>query len=68
MAHLNVGQTDRQLKKRIKEHMKIPRNVNTRPTVMPEHRLWLNHEFDWDNPTILHEEHFYHKRIIAEML
>ncbi|EZA55146.1 hypothetical protein X777_05276, partial [Ooceraea biroi] len=62
-----VGQTSRQLKIRISEHKNhIRRNTDTH-SVITEHRLTLNHEFDWENVRIL-DERFLAKRLISEMI
>ncbi|KYN06950.1 hypothetical protein ALC62_02072, partial [Cyphomyrmex costatus] len=63
-----VGQTSRQLKTRIAEHRNhIRYNTSTR-SVITEHRLNYDHDFQWNNIKILDEEPFYRKRIISEML
>ncbi|EZA46747.1 hypothetical protein X777_02184 [Ooceraea biroi] len=62
-----VGQTSRQLKIRISEHKNhILRNTDTH-SVITEHRLSLNYEFDWENFRIL-DERFLAKRLISEMI
>ncbi|EZA55116.1 hypothetical protein X777_05294 [Ooceraea biroi] len=63
-----VGQTSRQLKTRTSEHRHhIRRNTNTH-SVITEHRLNLNHEFDWENVHILDKEKFLSKRLVSEMI
>ncbi|EZA48463.1 hypothetical protein X777_13796 [Ooceraea biroi] len=53
-----VGKTSRQLKIRISEHKNhIRRNTDTH-SVITEHRLALNHEFNWENVRILDNEVF----------
>jgi len=37
-------------------------------SVINDHRTELNHEFDWDNPTILDKEKNYYKRLTSEMI
>jgi len=37
-------------------------------SVVSEHRLNNNHEFDWNNTEILDSEPHYHKRLISEMM
>jgi len=37
-------------------------------SVISEHRLQLDHEFDWDHVEILDEESYFGKRLISEML
>ncbi|KYQ46168.1 hypothetical protein ALC60_14832, partial [Trachymyrmex zeteki] len=54
-----VEQTYRQLKSRIMEHRNHIRwNTSTR-NVIKEHRLQEDHDFDWNNVTILDEEPHY---------
>jgi len=63
-----VGQTGRLLKTRISEHQNhIRRNTST-ISVITNHRMHLNHEFDWNSVEILDVERIYHKRSISEML
>jgi len=63
-----VGQTCRQLKTRISEHKNhISRNT-TAHSVITEHRLQFNHDFDWDGVEILDVERNYNKRVISEMI
>ena len=58
-----TGQTKRQLKSRIDEH----RNLNQK-TVVSEHALTYDHNFNFDKTVILDHESNYHKRIVSEML
>jgi hypothetical protein len=63
-----VGQTGRQLKTRISEHrLHINRNCSTH-SVITDHRVQNNHDFNWDNVEILDHERFYHKRLVSEVL
>jgi len=62
-----VGQTGRKLMIRIKEHKNHIRRSTTR-SVITDHRLNDNHEFDWDNVKILNNERYLSKRLISEML
>ncbi|KYN29879.1 hypothetical protein ALC57_00670, partial [Trachymyrmex cornetzi] len=63
-----VGQTGRQLKTRITEHRNhIKYNASTR-SVITEHRLQYEHDFQWDNVRVLDEEPYYRKRLTSEML
>jgi hypothetical protein len=63
-----VGQTYRKLRTRITEHRNhINRNTDNQ-SVITEHRISLNHEFDWENVQILDNERFLWKRLISEML
>lgn len=63
-----VGQTKRQLATRIKEHKYDINKKCGSPSVITEHRLKHNHDFDWDNIKILDEENSYYKRTVSEML
>ena len=62
-----VGQTKRQLKTRISEHRShIHRNTTTQ-SVITEHRLNSDHEFDWENVEILDKERYLSRRLVSEM-
>ena len=63
-----VGQTGRQLKTRIAEHRNHIRHKASARSVITDHRLSHNHDFQWDNVLILDEEPSYRKRLISEML
>jgi len=63
-----VGQTKRQLRTRIKEHISDIRKKSGSPSVISEHRLEHNHDFDWSNVKIIDNEHSYQKRLISEMV
>jgi len=62
-----VGQTKRKLNTRITEHRNQINN-KSKTTVITEHRLSHNHNFDWLNVEILDNERYYWKRIISEMI
>jgi len=62
-----VGQTGRQLKTRIAEHRNHIKHKASSRSVITEHRLLHNHDFQWDNVQILDEEPSYRKRLISEM-
>jgi len=51
----------------IKEHKNHMRTT-TAHSVITDHRLSDNHEFDWDNVEILEKKHYLSKRLISEML
>lgn len=59
-----TGQTNRLLSTRIREHQWINRS---NPSIVHEHRININHEFDWDL-TILNREPFYTCRLMSEMI
>jgi len=63
-----VGQTKRQLRTRIKEHISDINKKSGSPSVISEHRLNLKHEFEWDNIKIIDNEFSYQKRLISEMV
>jgi len=63
-----IGQTKRQLRTRIKEHVSDINKKSGSPSVISEHRLRFNHDFEWDNIKIIDYELSYQKRIIAEMV
>ncbi|XP_018361292.1 PREDICTED: uncharacterized protein LOC108760021 [Trachymyrmex cornetzi] len=63
-----VGQTKRTVKTRITEHRNDIRKTNSNHSVITEHRLNFNHDFDWDKVEIVDNERFLYKRRIAEMI
>ncbi|KYN30381.1 hypothetical protein ALC56_15308 [Trachymyrmex septentrionalis] len=63
-----VGQMGRQLKSRITEHRNHIRHKTFVRSVITEHGLQCDHDFQWDNVKILDEEPCYRKRLISEML
>jgi len=62
-----IGQTKRHLETRIKEHKNNIKYASGRFSVVSNHRLRNNHDFDWDKPNILHKENNRKKREVAEM-
>ncbi|KYN19405.1 hypothetical protein ALC57_08263 [Trachymyrmex cornetzi] len=63
-----VGQTKRTLKTRVKEHKNDIRKSDGNLSVLSEHRLELNHEFDWDDVEVVDSERWLYRRRITEML
>jgi len=64
-----MGQMKRKLKTRWLEHkLDINKNTGNSPTVITNHRIQYNHNFDWNNVKILDKELFYKKRLISEMV
>jgi len=63
-----VGQTKRQLKTRINEHVKNIASDESKHSVITKHILNKNHTFDWQNAKILDFENNYFKRLIVEMI
>jgi len=62
-----IGQTKRHLETRIKEHRNNIKNQSGNFSVVTDHRLSFNHNFDCDNPNILHKEKNRKNRDITEM-
>jgi len=62
-----IGQTKRHLETRVKEHRNNIKNASGNYSVVTNHRLSYDHEFEWDNVSILHKENNRRKREIAEM-
>jgi len=63
-----VGQTSIQLKTRISEHRNhISRNITTQSVII-EHRLQFNHDFDWEDVEILDSERFLGKCLVSKMM
>jgi len=54
-----VGQTERTLKTRILEHCN--RRNTSDYSVITEHRLDLNHDFNWEGTEIVDQERFLYK-------
>ena len=63
-----MGQTGRQLKTKIVEHRNHIRWNTITHSVITNHRLKEDHEFDWKNIAILDEKSQYRKRLVSEML
>ena len=63
-----VGQTDRKLKTRIQEHRRQINSSNGTRLVITDHRLSLNHDFNWENVKILDRERYLRRRLVSETL
>jgi len=63
-----VGQTKRQLRTRVKEHMNNIKLDPSRHSVVTEHRIKYDHTFNWEKIEILDSEPNYKKRLISEMI
>jgi len=63
-----VGQTKRILNTRVSQHRNNIRKSSPQASLITDHRLEFNHEFDWDNAELLDEEINYNKRLISEMI
>jgi len=63
-----VGQTKRMLQTRVGEHRSHIRRNSTQLSVITDHRLQAEHEFDWGNVKVLDQESNYNKRLISEMI
>jgi len=63
-----IGQTKRQLRTRINEYNSDIRKKNGSPSIISEHWLNHNHDFEWDKVEIINNEPSYRKRLISEMI
>jgi len=63
-----VGQTKRQLKTRILEHSADIKKESGPPSVISNHRINDDHDFNWTDIKILDHERNYKKRLIFEMV
>jgi len=63
-----VGQTKRILSTRVGEHKNHIKRNSTQSSVISDHHLLFNHEFDWDDVRVLDEEMNYKKRLISELI
>lgn len=63
-----VGQTKRKPSTRINKHQKsYSNNRRNKPSVIDEHIMKLNREFDWDNAINIDNERYLSKRLVSEM-
>jgi len=62
-----VGQTKKLLKTRIKEHVNDIKKLGS-PSVISNHRLSHNHDFDWEEVRILNNERSWNKKIVSETI
>jgi len=62
-----IGQTKRHLSTRINEHKNNIKNTAGNFSVVSQHRIEFDHDFDWGKLNILHKETNRRKREIAEM-
>lgn len=63
-----MGQTKRLLKTRIKEHRQHINKDTNQTSVIIEHKIIFEHDFDWENVKILDEEPNLFKRLISEAI
>ncbi|KYN30037.1 hypothetical protein ALC57_00480, partial [Trachymyrmex cornetzi] len=63
-----VGQTKRKVVTRISEHKANALKSSNLHTVVAEHQVQFDHNFDWDNVKVLDIEPFFHKRLTSEMI
>jgi len=63
-----IGQTKRKLSTTVDEHKKDINKKTSNHSVITEHRLNSNHEFNWENPIILDKEKQYYRRLISEII
>jgi len=61
-----IGQTKRHLGTRVREHLNNIKNTSNF-SVVTNHRLSFNHDFEWNKPNVLHKERNRKKREIAKM-
>jgi len=54
-----VGQTKRQLRTRVKEHINNSKMTSTKYTVITDHMKKFSHSFDWDIKILDSEPNFY---------
>jgi len=66
LVYKYIGQTKRHMGTRVKEHFNNIKSTSNF-SVVTNHRLSYNHDFEWDKPNILHKEKNRKKREIAEM-
>ena len=60
--------TGRKHKTRLAEHRNHINRSSNNQSVITEHWIEFEHDFDWENVTILDEERFLNKRLISECL
>jgi len=65
---LNVGQTKRQLKTRIKGHSNNIKLNSFKHSIISEHILQFSHNFYRDNVKILDSELNFYKKLVSEMI
>lgn len=63
-----VGQTKRQVHTRIAEHKNHIRRSTTSHSVITDHRMSFDHDFEWDSVEVLDNEPHLHKRLISEII
>ena len=63
-----IGQTKRHLEIRIKEHQNGIKKHESNYSVVSNHRVACNHDFNWSSVSILHSEDNLKKREISEMI
>jgi len=63
-----VGQTKRKLSTKVVEHKNDINKKTKNHSVITEHRLELNHDFDWQKLIILDKKRFYYRRLTSEMI
>jgi len=52
----------------VSKYRKDINKTTPKHSVITNHRLQFNHDFDWDNSKILDKEKYYYKRLISEMI
>jgi len=65
---MQVGQTKRSLKTRVKEHLMDLKKSSGFLSVVSDYRLTFNHNFDWSGVQMLNRESSWYKRNVSEMI
>jgi len=52
----------------MKEHKNDINKKTGKHSVISEHRLQKNHDFNWDKPEVLDSEKIYYRKLISEMI
>jgi len=63
-----MGQIKRRLNTRVIEHRKDINKKSGNYSVVTEHRIECNHDFERKNPIILDKEKQYYRRLVSEMI
>jgi len=63
-----VGQTKRKLKTRLNEHISDINKKAGSPSMITDHCINYNHNFNWKDVKILNKKPSYNKRLISDTL
>ena len=61
-----VGQTKRDLKSRVAEHIRAAKNAEPEKSAFREHLMLFDHRIKWGESTVLKYVNSYRRRLIAE--